>query len=747
MNPTSGLHGAVPRLSTNTHDEDWDADGPDGAVTADCMTCHTATPSTGHTNGTLEGSPTVVFAADVGFLDAATPTCGPNNTLSSCHGPTGATNGDAGTWRRLWSPTVANSDGTECANCHGGMDQTWTFGGGAHNANDGSVEHEYDWDGDSGAEVSGNHLNLLGNGSKCNTCHVYAAPPYVTMGWAPQATSTYHGNGSIEMNATQGYAEATWNCADSCHFSAQGNAGHAMENSVWPVNALAGPALGCTSCHGGDFAGASNLNYWPGGAGALYPDRVGEHNVHMARLATKLGYTLTALTDPQQKSMCRYCHTYATDVGEVGHGLGGAPAEVGSFNRIWDSSNDPDAIYTPGNGTDGVCSNVDCHNRKPTAATPTAYDWYDGAASACVMCHKDIPAEPTHVAHTGATGTFGIVIDCADCHEATTWNVSAPTTGHLDGVWTMRAGLNYDGSWFTGGMGTCGVNLCHNNGKFGFPLNLGYTWGNAIPGCTACHNVGALATESHDEHLNTFTAAGINIPGSGISCSDCHTEVTAATHINGSVNFGGYEPFVYDGDVAVTGTTFGSCGINMCHNNGKNGSARTAYTWGIGIGALGSCTECHGDDAASLTTQAHAQHLNAATLFGRSISCPDCHGGVTPAAKTHANGSVTIGGTVAPAYTGDVVVTNTAAPYGTCGTNACHNDGTGAAPALNPAWDTIQADCTICHGNPPAAGNSGARHVAHDNNNAWVPATAAPATRRRTTRPRWAGTPRTSTAA
>ena len=63
------------------------------------------------------------------FTDAATPTCGPNGTLVSCHGPTGATNGDAGTWRRLWSATVANSDGTECANCHGGMNQTdWTFG-------------------------------------------------------------------------------------------------------------------------------------------------------------------------------------------------------------------------------------------------------------------------------------------------------------------------------------------------------------------------------------------------------------------------------------------------------------------------------------------------------------------------------------------------------------------------------------------------------------------------------------------
>ena len=77
-------------------------------------------------------------------------------------------------------------------------------------------------------------------------------------------------------------------------------------------------------------------------------------------------------------------------------------------------------------GVDGVCSNVDCHNSKPTATTPTAYDWYDAAATACVMCHTaggatndpisglhDNSPLPTvsQVAHDDAFGVAGVCID------------------------------------------------------------------------------------------------------------------------------------------------------------------------------------------------------------------------------------------------------------------------------------------------------------------------------------------------
>ena len=48
------------------------------------------------------------------------PTCGPNGgAFTTCHGPT-VSNGDAGSWKRRWDTSAANTDGTECANCHGG---------------------------------------------------------------------------------------------------------------------------------------------------------------------------------------------------------------------------------------------------------------------------------------------------------------------------------------------------------------------------------------------------------------------------------------------------------------------------------------------------------------------------------------------------------------------------------------------------------------------------------------------------
>ena len=328
---------------------------------------------------------------------------------------------------------------------------------------------------------------------------------------------------------------------------------------------------------------------------------------------------------------------------------------------------------------------MDCHNNKPTLTTPTAYDWYDGAASACAMCHKDIPTEATHLSHMNATTTYRVVIGCASCHEATAWNVAAPATGHINGTWTMKAGLTYGGAWpSTVPGGGCGINLCHNDGKNGPSFLNGYRWGNAMSFCNSCHLYDPdFHTESHQAHLDATTLAG---GGTGeITCTSCHAFATGP-HIDGSVSFGGSTAFTYTGDAVVANTAgaFGSCGINACHNDGKNGTVRSVtYTWGTPIGAVNSCTECHGDDAASLTTQAHDQHLNAAALFGRSIACTDCHAAAT--AATHANGSVSFGGTVIAldaTYTGDKVVSGTT--YGTCGVNTCHNDGTGAAPAVEP---------------------------------------------------------------
>jgi len=79
----------------------------------------------------------------------------------------------------------------------------------------------------------------------------------------------YHGNNQIEMNITLGYTRVTtltvpaYGCASQCHFSAQLNTAHNLENSGWALNPLAGPALSCNACHG-----AGTGEYWPVAVGA-----------------------------------------------------------------------------------------------------------------------------------------------------------------------------------------------------------------------------------------------------------------------------------------------------------------------------------------------------------------------------------------------------------------------------------------------------------------------------------------------
>ena len=103
--------------------------------------------------------------------------------------------------------------------------------------------------------------------------------------------------------------------------------------------------------------------------------------------------------------------------------------------------------------------------------------------------------------------------------------------------------------------------------------------------------------------------------------------------------------------VAASGGTFGSCGVNLCHNNGQSAAAIQGYTWNTAIGATNSCTECHGTDSATLTTQAHPTH-NA------TPNCAQCHAAAT--VSTHANGSVNLPGTLAVTYAGNIQVSVTA---------------------------------------------------------------------------------------
>ena len=124
-----------------------------------------------------------------------------------------------------------------------------------------------------------------------------------------------------------------------------------------------------------------------------------------------------------------------------------------------------------------------------------------------------------------------------------------------------------------GTFGSCGINLCHNNGQSAQAVSL-YTWNTALGSgtnsCTECHNAltNTLVSNSHGAHLTTST-------GAGAVCNNCHAAATVNTHGDGSVTFNG--TFTYTPPAAVpvaaAGGTFGTCGINLCHNNGQSAAA------------------------------------------------------------------------------------------------------------------------------------------------------------------------------
>jgi formate-dependent nitrite reductase cytochrome c552 subunit len=113
--------------------------------------------------------------------------------------------------------------------------------------------------------------------------------------------------------------------------------------------------------------------------------------------------------------------------------------------------------------------------------------------------------------------------------------------------------------------------------------------------------------------------------------------------------------------------------------------------------STGNCTLCHSDSDPG--TGSHNAHLDAsvAGTFGRDdIGCTSCH--VDNSGDTaHLNQAVNFSGVT---YS-----------LSSCGTNTCHNDGTGNTPATAYTWGNSYANCTICHPATPTQAHGA--HLAH----------------------------------
>jgi predicted CxxxxCH...CXXCH cytochrome family protein len=708
--PKTGLHN-ITAAGVQKHDSTLPGGG--------CTACHNSVKPSTHADGIFNDDSAVrtdrfISRAGLVWTDSATPklgTCFDNGTagLDGCHS-------DNGVWKRRWS-TDANSTATatgsaRCNVCHGQY-YNLTGAGGLGWAEGTSHFKTYGGINSTRGET---HNSLGGEINVCEDCHVYTTQP------------AYHRNSQVTMNDDIGDPNDTEvtvgtgvYCAE-CHGDGNPatNGTYTIAVSIFPLQKVAGsndPKAECNSCHGMGGGG----RYWPVGPNGSGDERnnAGRHEVHMLRLAQSVyGFAnVTELlndldTKGKQIELCSYCHT---DPGHANHWIadGGLPAEVDAMYNLWlPKAVDANAGWTAAGG--GNCSNINCHNGKATSSVAN-FTWYGTGTQNCLLCHNDITTTTagttgaTHQAHVGAAAAaFGKAMNCASCHGGSvTWSPYAvPASNHINGVFNIgttggsSVPFTYSGTYTdvaTRTVGSCGTNLCHNNGKNA--ATPAYTWQTAISGCAACHATSAALGSSHDPHLNAgFTSTFRN---SVVGCAECHDAVSVSdmtgktAHMDGVVDL--------KAGITYTGTpnslsvsvanTYGQCSASICHQNGQ-GANVSSPAWNRAPSSADNCTICHGAPPAN---GRHAKHLAEPDYV---TSCGSCHTGSTATTintATHFNGTRNTVGTANVVYT---------AGDGTC-TNSCHKvvDGRDWTSGSQPLA------CIDCHQSGTIAAAKGALPV------------------------------------
>lgn len=615
--PTSGLHDETPTVSAVIHN-------PANANFASCETCHSATPSSAHWDGTLQTTaPTIAFAAGVGFTDGAPATC----TAATCHS-------DGGAWRRKWHEDSNLTTGAECAGCHGDWVRGWNTG----------VTHRTD------ANPQGTHGT--GTTYQCKDCHALeAASGYTfTLGTNDWGGSSKHGDGLITINsngtnwARGTGGNSTKSGCSACHLQFDGTAAgqHSFTVTSWTAQTVSGDSInaGCDSCHGGSG------QYWPNGT--TYPDTEERHDEHMAKIAAKLGITLPG-DDLQQKRMCAYCHP---DPGGSGHSTnsGDSVADVNNIHPIWDATNPPSVVDSGAafSSTDGSCASIDCHNNKSTGAT--TFGWRNAGVSTCTMCHVGGTTDGTSGLHTGTPTVSGKTHNntldasgCVVCHT------TSPSSSHISGTVetssptiALAAGVGFT----DGATPTCTASTCHSDGG-AWQRKWSTTAMNSNgTECAGCHgdwvrgwNVGV----KHRTDANPRTNHG---SGTNYECSPCHNLEASAgyTFTSGTKDWGTEGSTHGDGNIQInsngstfargTGGSTGLSGCSACHGQfdgtttPNHSFQTTSWTLATAAGDVfaAECTACHASGKSGAIVTSASRHV-ITTVGGTFNACTDCHPG------------------------------------------------------------------------------------------------------------------------
>ncbi len=701
-------------------------------VSGSCADCHTAGTHANHLDGNVD------FDTAAAMNTPADNSAFDGSCTNSCH-----IAADAGDWDNGYGALA-------CADCHeNGLNVGWPPATGAH------VKHLVGSTYIPTANCVDCHTNNAADHSDLDTFVTPVTDGSKISAWEPAAVTESCTNSCHLANVAGDWTggPTVMACTD-CHASGSGyvgdNSGTYLATSglhattapnVTPHDENIPGGAGCESCHTAYNSEPSShmdgtwLADGPSNEGGAQPRFVNRTDMTYGELAVN-------------NSTCS------------GTGLAGAcHTDNGEWSRLWSTEADFDYVASPNPGQN-VC-NV-CHGQYSAL---NAKGWRAGTSH----FKSGVGAlEDKGLSHISADLTAD---KCERCHGYDT--VAAHDSGTID----FSGNGSTAGGNFNVAAGATGVycNSCHFSQRdepatttttHTFPTSTAFTGaknyagGALLPegGCTSCHGSGdggywpddspGGGADDDDAHTVHMTALAQQVWGENLTdlkldtgtssddkqkalCEYCHAAVsndddhmTAGQADVFDVLMPGPTRFakkLWDGS-ADTGASFNTstktCSNVACHN-GKATDVATDYSW---ITANTSdCDMCH-----NALDNTHNDHTSAQTNnFGISIACTDCHGdGITAStvpSNNHIDGIFQIGNTatnsgVAFGYTGSYtdVATKT---LGSCATNACHEDGTGNTPAVDPYnWGTTQADCTLCHD------QTSGRHADHPESSALIAA-------------------------
>ncbi|NJC87133.1 MAG: CxxxxCH/CxxCH domain-containing protein [Desulfuromonas sp.] len=683
--PTTNKHAV--HLGSNTY------------VPGNCDDCHTKAVTT-HVFGTVDlgGNATV----------ASAPTC-----TNACHTLDGLDN-NVGAAADNPSWTSANKLG--CEDCHV-SGKTWAGAGGAlltRGLPPATGKH---------ADHGGGYI-----AAGCVDCHSTNTVTHSLL------------NNIVEVDGNKVSAYAAGNCTNTCHtLNGVDNAAGGGNDATWTAANL----LGCVDCHTNAKAGLK----------ANLAPTSGLHTAATA-MAHDVQFLATAIEAAPGTATCTSCHSTAVTsqhintVGPTAFGAGGITytwnANINSYSAAGCAAKcHLDAVANSGNGkwsrkwlgvvdakplaTDNpgaaVCDNCHGDGINKTDGTTVDNAWNAGMAPG----HQDSPDADTDIEMLSQHA------NCKTCHgygsdqyeEA--WGGGSPTPfGHGDGKINMNgpdaahgtaAGAQYDETNF-GCLSACHTGSLTDSGASNYnhtmsDSNWTIAYGDFPSSCFSCHGNGTNSywpdggatpdrAGRHQKHMEIVAAKlGVTLPGDDAQqraiCEYCHPAPAGTiNHLNSVGNVTSMKK-LWDGSAdngawdAAGDTNKGTCATVDCHNNM---TTPAGYSW---YGASTSvCSMCHINAPAE---QTHAAHLSG-SIYGLDNSCAYCHDaatswtGNTKPASNHINGTFNVSGSVTLAYTGTYPTVK-----GSCGTNACHNNGRNGAPASGVyTWGTTtNSQCSFCH--------------------------------------------------